>query len=159
MKTNFLKRIQTFIFGEQPTKEIIETVDNFFGKLSYIKDPGGNNHWFGVLKFKPVEEIVEVRLYGKETMAFDKQRALFNSLESKYDQLNPIIERFINVSLLNKDIKDKKCSIDRDLEIDYISIYNPEGESFEIAFRLIDDFCWYKVYFENWKPIRLDISA
>jgi len=138
-------------------KDITTINDDLLGKLSFIKDSDGKNHWIGNIKFE--NQDIQILIHCR-TPVFNKyQKKIFIKLKERYNEIKPVVEEFINKILKEKNIDDKEYSISDDFTINHILIFTSDNRAIEISYDLKNDFSCFEVLLEDYAPVQLGISA
>jgi hypothetical protein len=140
----------------------VDITDEFFGKLSFVEATKHEaSHFFGAKIFNPVNYIVEYQIYNDGKIVSEAQRKLGIEIERNYAELKIEIENFINTELQKIDSTAKKYNLEKDLELQLITIPNSLSPKIEwsIEYSVKNDFLFFMVEFQNWEPFWFSISA
>lgn len=136
--------------------------DHFFGKLSFVEESQYEpSHFFAEKLFRPVNYKIEYQIYNAgETISEDQQKFVVK-IETKYPELKDEIENFINLEVKKIDTKGKRYNLEKDLELRLITIPKSITPTIEwsIEYAVKNDFAFFTVEFQNWKPFWFSISA
>lgn len=137
-------------------------VDNFFGKLSVVEASQHEpSHYYSTKFFEPVNYEIEFQIYKEGETISEDQRKFGIEIETKYAELKIDIEKFINSEIEKIDGKVKRYDLENDLELRLITIpksFNPIVE-WSIEYAVRNDFSFFLIDFQNWKPCLFSISA
>jgi hypothetical protein len=136
--------------------------DDFFGKLSFVEESKHEpSHFFGAKLFRPVNYKIEYQIYNVSEAVSEDQRKFGVEIETKYPELKDEIENFINLEVKKIDAKGKRYNLEKDLELQLITIPKsiiPTTE-WSIEYAVKKDFAFFEIAFHNWKPFWFSISA
>lgn len=136
--------------------------DKFFGKLSLIEESRNEpSHFFGAKLFGPLNHEIEYQIYYADETVSEDQRKFGIEIEAKYSELVIEIEKFVNSEIKKIDAKGKRYNLEKDLELRLIIIpksFDPIVE-WSIEYSVKNDFSFFLIEFQNWKPYWFSISA
>ena len=136
--------------------------DDILGILTFRKSNRlDESYWNVDRKVKSVNELVEFYIDNNENGINESQRKLILEIEKKYPELIDNLEKYLNNKIREIDSSNVEISINKDLDVNFISIpENPtELNIWELNLVEKKGFTNFEITIENWNPINLGISA
>ena len=136
--------------------------DNILGVLTFRKPNRLDESYWNVDRIvNSVNELVEFYIYNNEDGINESQKKLILEIEKKYSELIDNLEKFLNTRIREIDSNHLNISINKDLDVHFISIpENPtELNTWELNLVEKRGVTNYEIMIENWIPIDLGISA
>ena len=136
--------------------------DNILGVLTFRKPNRLDESYWNVDRIvNSVNELVEFYIYNNEDGINESQKKLILEIEKKYSELIDNLEKFLNTRIREIDSNHLNISINKDLDVHFISIpENPtELNTWELNLVEKRGVTNYEITIENWIPIDLGISA
>ena len=136
--------------------------DNILGVLTFRKSNRlDESYWNVDRKVNSVNELVEFYIYNNEDGIYESQKKLILEIEKKYSELIDNLEKFLNTRIREIDSNHINISINKDLDVHFISIPENLTELNTWELNLVEKrgFTNYEITIENWSPIDLGISA
>jgi hypothetical protein len=145
------------------TKKDQETIeDDFFGQLAFVEATEyEGSYLFGAKEFSPLKSEVAYQIYDANKTVSQEQIKWVAEIENKYDGLKAEIETFINAELNKIDNKGKKFNLEKDFNIELITIPKNLNVVVEwsITYEVKEYFAFFTIEFRDWKPYWFSVSA
>ena len=136
--------------------------DNILGVLTFRKPNRLDESYWNVDRIvNSVNELVEFYIYNNEDGINESQKKLILEIEKKYSELIDNLEKFLNTRIREINSNHLSISINKDLDIHFISIPENPTELNIWELNLVEKrgITNYEITIENWIPIDLGISA
>ena len=136
--------------------------DNILGVLTFRKSNRLDESYWNVNRIvNSVNELVEFYIYNNEDGINESKKKLILEIENKYSELIDNLEKFLNTRIREINSNHLSISINKDLDIHFISIPENPTELNIWELNLVEKrgITNYEITIENWIPIDLGISA
>lgn len=136
--------------------------DDALGVLTFHKSTTfDESHWIVERKIGSIKELVEFSIDNTSEGINESQKKLVLAIERKYPDLVNLFEDFLNDRFREIGPDYASLSIQKDLNIHFISIPENATESgkWEINYAEKKGFAVYEIEIENWAPVGLGVSA
>lgn len=136
--------------------------DPDLGVITFIeKKKNIESHWIVEMENESFDKGFECVVYNDENGISSSQKKLILHIGNKIPELLPRLEEHLNVELKRIDSKAQYLTINQDIGISHIEIWNADDEQteWEIVFSEKKGFTYFQIGMKNEIPVGLGISA
>jgi hypothetical protein len=149
------------LFKNKNTKPEI-VADEWFKKLLYFSEtPDEASHLLGSRIFQPLKCEVEYQIFSDNKKISQAQRQFLLEIENRYLELKHEMELFINAEIEKVSTVRKTYKLEQDLALSLIVIPKDVStiKEWSLEYAVNNDFSFFAVEFQDWKPFWFSISA